>query len=63
MINLCKEMVMTSKENTQADVRVERLNNFCLSSLTFKRWALKGVLWQSGPVGAGQLKVHSETIY
>lgn len=51
MINLCKEMVMTSKENTQADVRVERLNNFCLSSLTFKRWALKGVL--SGPVGAG----------
>ena len=43
--------MMTSKENTQADVRVERLNNFCLSSLTFKRWALKGVL--SGPVGAG----------
>ena len=54
---------MTSKENTQADVWVERLNNFCLSSLTFKRWALKGVLWQSGPVGAVQFKVHSETIY
>lgn len=54
---------MTSEENMQANVQVERLNNCCLSSLTFKRWALKGVLWQSGPVGAGQFKVHSETIY
>ena len=37
----------------QADVWVERLN---------KRWTLIGVQWENS-IGAGQLTLHSETIY